>query len=117
MDPLVEHLAAMGFEHAAARDALVSTEGNLERAVNVLLTQPPSPPALVEVEPEAAPEPDTLSEDSTQWNADWDDLLAELTEMGFDDEIANRTVLAEANGDVKDAVKELVSRERMHRQL
>merc|ERR1712224_534476 len=82
-----------------------------EEAIMLLLSDPPAPPAE---------ETDgTISEDSTEyppaWNAEWDSLLEELEEMGFSDPVANRAVLSNANGDVKDAVKELVSRERTNR--
>jgi len=48
----------------------------------------------------------------TSDGGDWDDLMADLAEMGFDDLTLNRRVLHEAKGDLKDAVKALVRSER-----
>lgn len=112
---LVSQLVDMGFDEPTAATALDATNGNVEQAIMLLLSDPPAAPA-----PPAAEETDgNLTEDSTEyppaWNTDWDSLLEELEEMGFSDPEANRAVLSDASGDVKDAVKELVSRERTTR--
>jgi len=109
MHPLVEQLLKMGFARNEASNALATADGNLEQAVNTLLSMPCEGAVPV-------PEPDPIVEDSTEWNNDWDELLAELDEMGFDNVDANRAILALTNGDVKDAVKELVNQERISRQ-
>lgn len=102
----------MGFDEPTAATALDATAGNVEQAIMLLLSDPPAAPAVAETD-------GTISEDSTEyppvWNTEWDSLLEELEEMGFSDSEANRVVLSDANGDVKDAVKELVSRERTNR--
>jgi len=60
-------------------------------------------------------EPPAEPEEEERWSEEWDDLLVELTEMGFEDEAQSRKVLSDANGDVKDAVKVLVALERASR--
>jgi len=129
MEPLVASLCAMGFAEEASRSAIAATEGNLEEAANILLTagdaalavQEPAAPEAFELPPvevvdaetfpvdEIAPAPE---EEEDDWNGDWDYLLEELVEMGFENDGLNRELLVEANGNVKDAVKELVTRER-----
>jgi len=115
MLPLVEQLCAMGFPRSVAASTLAASSGDLAQAVEKLLASPQE--TFEEVQTfEEVPEPDTLSEDSTEWNQDWDELLAELDEMGFGDSDANREILSLVSGDVKDAVKELVNRERLARE-
>jgi len=101
VDPLVEQLVCMGFETSQARSALSAAQGNMEEAVNMLLSNPEAFAAEMQVEP--------------VWNSEWDEMLIELEEMGFEDTAVNRQVLIDADGDVKDAVKELVNRERLSR--
>merc|ERR1712139_129508 len=104
-----------GFHPIAAQKAIAATEGNMEEAVNLMLSQPAEFP---EVPQELPQEEDqgAISDGSTVWNEEWDTLLDELAEMGFEDLDTNRSILSEVNGDVKDAVKELVNRERLGRQ-
>jgi len=58
----------------------------------------------------------SIPEDSTkaepEWNGEWDALVEDLEEMGFADIELNREVLVRADGDMREAVKELVCRER-----
>jgi len=72
----------------------------------------PAAPAVTEVV-EITPESEDVA--PPKWEAEWDDLLVELVEMGFEDETLNRSLLANSNGNVKDAVKELVEQERAAR--
>lgn len=47
-------------------------------------------------------------QDEAKGSEEWDDLLADLTEMGFEDRQANRAALAKHAGSIKQVVKELV---------
>jgi len=66
---------------------------------------------LQEVEPDDAnvqvPE-ETVDEVEDEWLAEWDEMLADLSEMGFEDRQRNRQALAKHSGSIKHAVKELV---------
>jgi len=64
----------------------------------------PSPPA-------ASP---AVSAEADGWKDEWDSMLEELEEMGFEDPTANREMLARAEGDIKGAIRELVTLERAH---
>lgn len=108
MQPLINQLIAMGFSEDASKRAIFVADGNLDKAANHLLEQPQEYEVILAA--------DESSEDITEWNQEWDSLLGELSEMGFEDEDSNRHVLAECNGDVKDAVRELVQRERASRE-
>jgi len=112
--PLVEHLLSMGFEYDASVSAIIATDGNLEAAVMLLLAAPVGEPAPA-VEPQAEQPAEAEAVGEPAWNEEWDDILSELKEMGFEDETANRALIVEKKGDVKDAVKELVTRERAGR--
>jgi len=130
MAPLVASLVAMGFGEDAARSAIAATEGNVEEAANILLLAGGSanaPAPALEPEPEFPARVEVVASDTfpvdeiapaaapadpASWKEEWDDLLEELVEMGFEDNGLNRELLQEANGNVKDAVKELVTRER-----
>jgi hypothetical protein len=46
------------------------------------------------------------------WEDEWDSLLDELQEMGFDDNAANKQVLQASSGNLKGAVQKLVQEER-----
>jgi len=97
---IVQQLVAMGFEQSACLDAVKASGDNIETAITFLLEAP----AAAEPEPEPA------------WDAEWDDILAELKEMGFEDETTNMAMIKEKEGDIKETVKELVKRERVNRQ-
>jgi len=47
--------------------------------------------------------------DGVKWMAEWDELLDELSEMGFTDVESNRSALLKTSGSIKLAVRELVS--------
>jgi len=133
--PLIEQIVSMGFDAEQAAVVLDATDGDLEHAITMLLSMPtpeptPEVPApadggWTEVGDRASPETNRKgqpkgnhSEDSNDSDSSddsvegWDDLLTELVEMGFEDEAINREVLVQSKGDVKDAVKTLVLRER-----
>merc|ERR1711943_125435 len=97
-DQLAQQLVSMGFDQIAAINAIEAANGDLDAALNMILSAP---------EPE--PEP------AEMWNEEWDLLLDELKEMGFEDETANREMISEHQGNLKDAVKQLVDRERKSR--
>merc|ERR1711988_1258235 len=89
-----EALAAMG---VAQGDLSMSMMAAIEHGLRV----------------QAAPSEPNESADACD---DWDDLVAELKEMGFEDEVKTKEVLSDANvKDVKDAVKMLVAMERANR--
>ena len=48
------------------------------------------------------------SSETAAWDADWDDLLEDLQEMGFDDVQSNRLALTKHSGSIKRAVKDLM---------
>jgi len=48
------------------------------------------------------------SSETASWDADWDNLLEDLQEMGFDDVHSNRLALTEHSGSIKCAVKALM---------
>merc|ERR1711988_1639594 len=95
---IVQQLIAMGFEHSVCLDAVKASGNNIETAITFLLEAP------------AATEPEPA------WDGEWDDILAELKEMGFEDETTNMAMIKEKEGDIKETVKELVKRERINRQ-
>merc|ERR1712118_196664 len=66
-------------------------------------------------EPEPEPVKADTASDTSEWVQEWDTMLDELQEMGFEDVNTNREIIAEHNGNLKDAVKELVNRERKSR--
>jgi hypothetical protein len=133
---LAVQLANMGFEQDACLAALATTSNDLEAALTHLLEEaaeqerrgvPPMPiaepaePELLELPPVPMdmPADEVSDEEPTEaenWQSEWDDLLGELTEMGFEDETLNRSLIASTNGNIKDAVKELVEKERSARQ-
>merc|ERR1712159_919117 len=101
---LAEQLVAMGFEAQMALTALVATNGNMDEAINIMLQQPPA---------EAPEEPPVPAE--PEWHEEWDQMLEELVEMGFECESINRTMISEHKGNLKDAVKGLIDHERANR--
>merc|ERR1712070_1258399 len=80
----------------------------------------PAEPELIELPPVPMdmPADEVSDEEPTEaenWQSEWDDLLGELTEMGFEDETLNRSLIVSTNGNIKDTVKELVKTERTMR--
>ena len=116
---LSELLVSMGFEPAKARHASAEAQGDMDRALAVLVdacgdedgaAEAPRAPAAVEAAATTSARAGTMHD--SQWNGEWDMLVAELMEMGFGDADACRASLAEHEGDLKGAVKALVVRER-----
>merc|ERR1711977_233422 len=100
----------MGSPHGAA--ATSSLPAAPAVPVTEIVEILPAAPAVTEVV-EITPESEDVA--PPKWEVEWDDLLVELVEMGFEDETLNRSLLANSNGNVKDAVKELVEQERAAR--
>jgi len=98
---LVECLVSMGFSAEQAGRAIVKAQGNVEEAITILIEGDAE-------EPEQMPP-------APQWDEEWEVLVTELVEMGFEEHLA-RAALTESEGAIKDAVKELVMRERAMRQ-
>lgn len=95
----VHRLQLMGFGPADAIErALLVAGGDLSAAAV----------ALVELGPDSKAEP----EPKAVWEDEWDSLLDELQEMGFDDNAANKQVLQASSGNLKGAVQKLVQEER-----
>lgn len=55
---------------------------------------------------------DVLPVVKDDWLAEWDEMLEDLNEMGFEDREANRMTLTKHAGSIKHAVKELLSSRR-----
>jgi len=107
---MAQQLQSMGFSYSGAISALAASSGNFEAAMDMLLNN-----EIVDDEPESAPKPEIermVEQQAGVWLETWDDLLVELKEMGFDNDVANRSLIAEKGGNLKDAVKELITKER-----
>jgi len=91
----VDALVQMGFEHDVAQAQVAAAEGDLQVALEAALSYVPPPPP--------------------SWNADWDSLMGELAEMGFEDEEANKRAITANDGILKDTVTALVAEERAAR--
>jgi len=98
-DQRVALLISMGFTAEEVEGALEATRGSLERAADWLFAH-----RQTDVEPEPEPEPAFLPE--------WELVLRDLVEMGFQEEHARKQVLANS-GDIKQAIKALVQIERV----
>merc|ERR1712054_224045 len=81
---LTNQLVAMGFEHQMAVKVLQASNGDVERAVNFML-QHPSTDKGEPAEQAAAIEP--------EWLEEWDQILEELVEMGFECEESYRAMI------------------------
>jgi len=97
--PEIEQLMAMGFEWVSASYALAEAQGDINQALTILVEQ--TEPMIEETEP--------------VWVKNWDSLLADLAEMGFEDQVAARAAVISANGVLKMAIRELVHAERQKR--
>jgi len=98
----VDALIQMGFAQSVAEDTVKSTEGDLEAALEAALVYVPSLPAEAVVTAPA-------------WNSDWDTLLMELIDMGFENEDANKAAVVAHKGNLKSTVTALVAQERANR--
>lgn len=104
----------MGFGASLAEQVTLAAEGNfdaaLEQALDYVPPPPPPPPAAALVK--------TNTTDSTElvWEEDWDCLLDELVEMGFENPDTNKRLVAANQGDLKSTVTALISEERADRQ-
>lgn len=119
----------MGFPADQSEASLVAAKGNVEQAIALLLSNPPEPaqePEQPVEEPVEAPVEQPTEEPveepveepespAAAWEGEWDMLLTELEEMGFEDHETNRELIAANSGNVKETVKELIRLERMNR--
>lgn len=114
----------MGFPADQSEATLLAAEGNVEQAIALLLSNPPEPAQEPEqpVEDVEAPVEQPTEEPveepespAAAWEGEWDMLLTELEEMGFEDHETNRELIATNSGNMKETVKELIRLERMNR--
>merc|ERR1712159_437598 len=107
---VVTALVNMGFSSSLAEEVTMSSEGNFDQALECALSYvpppPPPPPAAALIKP--APSQDA-------WEDEWDCLVDELVEMGFEDVATNKIKVAEHKGDLKSTVTALISEERAKR--
>jgi len=96
VDDRVSMLIEMGFTDEDVALALKKTQGSLERAADWLFV------TRQEAQEEASGEP---------FPEEWEDMLGELCEMGFQ-EAAAMEALKESEGNLKQAVRSLVTAER-----
>jgi len=96
-------LLSMGFSAEQVQGALQATKGSLERAADWLFVN--RPPVEEEEQQEEQEEQDVFP-------AEWEPMVVELQEMGFE-EAAAREALQGAQGEFKPAIKALVERERV----
>jgi len=102
-------LVNMGFSSSLADDVTMGAQGNFDQALEAALSYVPPPPP---------PPPAAALVKSTQqdaWEDEWDCLVDELVEMGFEDVDANKKKVAEHKGDLKSTVTALISEERSKR--
>lgn len=95
---VVDNLMSLGIRFEVASEVTLSAQGDFDSALEAALT---------------TPQPDALS-GQTVWDPSWDSILIELFEMGFNDELHNRRMVAQHEGHLKDVVAALVKAERGH---
>ncbi|XP_041368410.1 uncharacterized protein LOC121382844 [Gigantopelta aegis] len=92
MDDLaLAQIVEMGFSSEVSRNALVITDGNVEEAINLLITNPESEGAPVDV----------LSHVN-------DEALAQIVEMGFSSEVSCNALVI-THGNVQEAINLLIT--------
>jgi len=119
---VVTALVNMGFSSSVAEEVTMSAQGNFDQALESALSYVPPPPpvaALIKPKPLPAsplpePEPELVAQDDA-WKDEWDCLVDELVEMGFEDVATNKNKVAEYKGDLKSTVTALISEERAKR--
>merc|ERR1711924_523155 len=108
---VVTVLVNMGFSSSLAEEVTMSAQGNFDQALESALSYvpppPPPPPVAALIKP--APAQDDA------WEDEWDCLVDELVEMGFEDVATNKIKVAEHKGDLKSTVTALISEERAKR--
>jgi len=95
-------LVAMGFSETEVEGALSATQGSLERAADWLF--------VARKEAEEA-EAEALAAAKAAFPVEWAAVLSDVIDMGFNEEAAKEAIKA-ADGNLKAAVKTLVSEER-----
>ena len=90
----VQRLQLMGFGPVdVIENALIAADGDLSLAAVALVEEVKAEPKIV-------------------WDEQWDSILVELQEMGFEDRAANKRIVSATNGNLKTAVQKLVQEER-----
>merc|ERR1711977_306512 len=82
IDPMVEQLMGMGFTHEMAANALEASNRDIDAAISMIINSSDATWAQSVAEPE--PEAELV------WREEWEALLDELKDMGFEGEITNR---------------------------
>jgi len=126
--PAFDSMVGMGFAPAVVAQTLLACDGNADDAIEAALSHSPQlepEAALVAMHGVAAPptkgitifdEIDLISAAQPPiFPGEWEALLPELAEMGFQDHDANRALLAVNHGDLKKTVTTLVATEREQR--
>merc|ERR1711977_103708 len=116
---VVSALVNMGFAESMAEQVTITAQGEfdaaLEAALNYVPPPPPQPPAAALVKSSDSIVSDVS--DEMPWDNDWDCLLEELVEMGFEDAETNKRLVSANSGDLKSTVTALVTEERAGRQV
>merc|ERR1711865_336124 len=97
----VDALIQMGFAQSVAQDTVSSAQGALEAALAHV------PTCTIPADAVVAP--------TSSWDSEWDSLLMELVEMGFENHDANKAAIFANEGDLKSTVTALVADERANR--
>jgi len=82
--------------------------GPSESGVAAAAISPPPAPLTPSEAEEQAPAAEKVAKEE-EWLAEWDTMLDDLAEMGFNDRESSRAALAKHSGSIKAAVKELVT--------
>jgi len=101
----VDALIQMGFAQSVAQDTVSSAQGDLEAALEAALAHVPT--CTIPADAVVAP--------TSSWDSEWDSLLMELVEMGFENHDANKAAIFANEGDLKSTVTALVADERANR--
>merc|ERR1711966_620014 len=97
----VDALIQMGFAQSVAQDTVSSAQGDLEAALEAALAHVPTIPADAVI--------------SLTWDSNWNYLLMDLVEMGFENQDANKAAILANEGDLKSTLTALVADERANR--
>jgi len=101
----VDALMQMGFSQSVAQNSVTSVAGEFEAALEAALAHVDEVVALPAEAVITAP----------AWNSNWDALLTELVEMGFENHDSNKSAIIANEGDLKGTVAALVAEERANR--
>merc|ERR1711865_381577 len=101
----VDALMQMGFSQSVAQNSVTSVAGEFEAALEAALAHVDEVVALPAEAVITAP----------AWNSNWDAILTELVEMGFENHDSNKSAIIANEGDLKGTVAALVAEERANR--